>query len=688
MDVGALVTWRVRRVDGVAATVAATATMAAAVVGALLAVPFGPAAALSAHVYEDVVLAAVWSLLGALLVRNAAPPPFGWLFIAVGASHGLAVLGGQYSLTAATQDWPLALAGAWFAGWIWVPGMFVPLTVLLVLFPDGVVPSPRWRPVVWISAGAMGLLAFSIAVADRVQLGPETDTANPIAVPGTTWLFPVAFVVLAGSMIASAAALVRRLHRSEGERRQQLAPVTAAAVVAIVVTGPATALGAWGPALQLLALPLLPLAAALAVLRYRLFDVEVVVRRSVVLTGLTVLVVGGYVALVHVFSFFLQRQVGLSESLVATGIVALAFQPARSWLQTVAHRSLYGQRDAPLDALTRIGQRMSTAVDPVDALDEAVAALRTALRVPWVGTYDADGDVLGESGQQPRWLTPAQISEVPLIHLGRTVGHLRVGARSPAERLSRADRRLLGQISVAIGSAVASYRFVEDLRRSREHLVLAREEERRRLRRELHDSVGAALGAVSMHADVVALRLDRDPSGAAQILARLKDTAAGAMLDVRRMVDGLRPPSLDELGLPGALAELCAGRAHGSTAVVLDAEPLPALPAAVEVAAYRIAGEAIANALRHAKASKVDVRLRVANRGIEMTISDDGIGIPQGMLTDPQGPRTGGIGLDSMRERAAEVGGALHIETAAGLGRAAGGTTVHVLLPLDLGTQP
>jgi signal transduction histidine kinase len=263
--------------------------------------------------------------------------------------------------------------------------------------------------------------------------------------------------------------------------------------------------------------------------------------------------------------------------------------------------------------------------------------------------------------------------QLPLTYQGDVIGQLRLGPRAPGEPFSAADRRLLDDLARQAGVAAHAARLAADLQRSRERLVIAREEERRRLRRDLHDGLGSTLAALGLQVGAVRALLSTDPAAADAQALELRAGIRVAIADIRRLAYELRPPALDELGLIGALRARAAQYEHNGDGVapqvMIDApEDLPSLPAAVEVAAYRIAQEALTNVMRHAQARSCVVRLAL-DHALSITIVDDGVGIPS--------ERRSGVGLLSMRERAAELGGACTIEPAA-----SGGTCVRASLPL------
>jgi signal transduction histidine kinase len=419
----------------------------------------------------------------------------------------------------------------------------------------------------------------------------------------------------------------------------------------------------WAP-LQLC----IPVSLAVAVMRYRLFDIDVVINRTLVYTGLSVSIVGLYALVVVGFGNLIHTGDDLVLSLAATVIVAVVFQPLRLRLQRGVNRMLYGDRDDPYAVLTRLGRRLEETLAPHAALTVIVDTVATALKLPYVAIERVD-----ESPEQLIMAHGAAVAEplrLPLAHQGVSVGTLLVAPRGPNEPLTRADRELLNDIARQAGPAVHAMQLMVDLQRSRERLVLAREEERRRLRRDLHDGLGPRLAALTLRIETVRERLANDPL-ADELLGDLSTRTEDAVVDIRRLVYSLRPPALDDLGLVSALRQASESYGTSGPAFILQApDQLPPLPAAVEVAAYRIAQEAIANVVRHAHARHCVIRLTVTHSSPALTveISDDGRGLPGGMTT--------GIGLHSMRERAEELGGNWSIQT-----RPDGGTSVRARLP-------
>ena len=425
------------------------------------------------------------------------------------------------------------------------------------------------------------------------------------------------------------------------------------------------ALGGLGWSLAIVALPI---SLAFAMMRYRLWDIDIIINRTLVYGSLTMLVVGIYVFVVGALGTFFQAQGNLVIALLATGIVAVLFQPLRERLQRGVNRLIFGERDDPIEALSRLGKQLETAVPTNDILPMLVETIARTLKLPYVGIQlraGTEDNVTAEYGSPPQ-----ELADFPLLYQGENIGRLVVALRTPGASFSPAEMRLLRNIARQAGAAVHAVQLMTELQRSRRQLVAAREEERLRLRRDLHDGLGPSLASVVWQAESARDLVYTDPSGAEQLLESSIEQAQAALADIRRLVYGLRPPALDELGLVGALEQAAAK--YSQTAVTIETPaPLPPLPAAVEVAAYRIVQEALKNAVEHGRADNCLVGLAL-DGNLCLTIADDGLGLPE-MVTP-------GVGLVSMRDRAEELGGTFKIHP-----RPGGGTKVEVSLPLGFG---
>jgi signal transduction histidine kinase len=420
----------------------------------------------------------------------------------------------------------------------------------------------------------------------------------------------------------------------------------------------------------------------IAIINHHLYDIDVILNRTLVWLAMTLAVIGAYVGIVIGVGSLVSPGRSLFLSLIATGIVAVAFQPVRDRVQRGVNRLLYGDRDDPYAVLTRLGQRVEAALTHEDVLPGIVRTLTEALRLPYAEIALRDGTALVPAAVSG---TPVVgVTRVPLIYQNEAVGELIVAPRSPGELFGPADHRLLEDLARQIGVAAHAARLTTDLQRSRQRILSVLEEERRRLRRDLHDGLGTQLAALSIQTSALRALVPTDPATAEQMAAEIRDELKAAVGDIRRLVHGLRPPALDELGLVGALRQRAIRYGAGGlyqtddgsrvgdphlTVTVIAPDDIPALPAAVEVAAYRITDEAIANVARHAGAETCVVRLS-ASDALTLVVEDDGRGMPE--------QRTGGVGLLSMRERAAELGGTLAFSAGAN-GR---GTRIEARLPI------
>ena len=416
----------------------------------------------------------------------------------------------------------------------------------------------------------------------------------------------------------------------------------------------------------------MPLAFSIAILRYHLFDIDVLLNRTLVYGGLTAGVTALYVLVVGGLGEVLRTsQPGgnLVLSLLATGLVAVLFQPLRQRLQRAVNRLMYGERDEPYAVLSRLSQRLEATLAPEAVLPTLAETIAQALKLPYVAVGSRAPGKASRKSWRPMACPPQPVLRWPLTYQAEQVGELRVAPRGPGETFTLAELRLLRDIAHQAGVAAHAVRLTADLQRSRERLVSALEEERRRLRRDLHDGLGPQLASQTLTLTAARQLLRHDPAQAEALLAEAIKHAQDAITDIRRVVYDLRPPALDDLGLAGALRAQAAGYgASGVNFTLSLPDALPPLPAAVEVACYRIAQEALTNVVKHAGARNCALSLTVDGT-VTLEVVDDGRGLPL--------QRRAGVGLGSMRERASELGGQCLVEP-----RPAGGTRVLAGLPL------
>lgn len=444
------------------------------------------------------------------------------------------------------------------------------------------------------------------------------------------------------------------------------------------------------PALQALGMALLPLCLAVAILRYRLFDLEIIVNRVLLHGTLTLFVIGAYIGVVSALGALFHTDDNLLFSLIATGLVAVLFQPLRLRLQRAVDHLIYGARHEPYTVLASLGQRLEAALAPETMLTTIVETVATTLRLPYTAIVQADPEERGAGVILAEYRTPSDGApqpalpvpqHFPMVHRGQVIGSLIVAPRSGEAGFRADEQRLLSDLARQAGSVLQALLLTLALQRSRESIVGAREEERRRIRRDLHDGMGPTLASVAQRIGLATELLPRDPEHSARLLADLEGQVRSLLADIRQLVYALRPPALDQHGLVESV-RIEAERVASSALTIEFQAPkvLPVLPAAVEIAVYRIALEAVTNVVRHARSRSCavgialdhipgDVALVRAPRWIRLTVEDDGCGIAPDVVA--------GVGLRSMRERAEEVGGRLEI-----VARPEGGTRVQVLIPL------
>jgi signal transduction histidine kinase len=420
---------------------------------------------------------------------------------------------------------------------------------------------------------------------------------------------------------------------------------------------------------------------AVALLSDELFRIELVLSRALVYTLLTLFVIGGYALIVGYLSLLFQGQGSQWLSLIATGLIAVLFQPLREWAQQFVNGLLYGERDDPYKVIAGLSKRLEIAVDPAVVPTTIAETVRESLRLPYVAValpQEGADELIAASGTPSG--NPLRFS---ITYGGETVGHLLVNPRRGDANLSPTDRALLADLAQQAGPAVQGVRLMADLQRlsadlqqSREQLVLAREEERRRVRRDLHDDLAPALAGLALRAAVISELIETNPVRATALAEHLDGAIRNAVGNIRRLVYDLRPPWLDDLGLTAAIRERAQEYSSGpGLEVTVDApESLPPLPAAVEVAAYRIVQEGLMNVVKHADAQNCHIRLTV-NDALKIEITDDGLGLA---------PAHGaGVGLQSIRERAGELSGTSEVVSSPN-----GGTRLLVSLPINFEESP
>ncbi|MDD7965015.1 sensor histidine kinase [Actinomycetospora lemnae] len=625
------------------------------------------------------ILAGPVLLAAGLLVLRGADPrgrPVGWV------------------LTAAGAGWLLTgLASAWIVEGLYVtPGLpgtsfayavsarygaflLLALPLVILLFPDGRLPRGRiGRPVALASLAGTALLPLVLLVVPSREVEARSGMPftprvaaldlDPHSIPLPFWpqLLGVAFALVPLGMVVPFVVVAVRHHRARGRRRLQLRWLVWAGLVDVLLVGVGVLLPAPWPTLSLLvAITVTSGAIATAAVRERLYEIDRLLPTTVVALALGVLVlaVDGLVLLVAGAAFG-----GRDSALLAVAVVAVLYTPLRSRLWRAARRLTRGSRDDPYAAVATLAGRLETAAAPGEQLAALARSVAEAFRLPYVRVEidRADGaQAVVEHGHTDR-----PTVALPIRYRDETIGRVAV---AEGRRLSEADQRLLGDLLRQAAGAARAGALSASLQQARVDLVTAREEERRRLRRDLHDSVGPGLGAVTLRIETARGLAATDPAAADGVLAQAVADVGALLTDVRRLVHDLRPPALDELGLAGALRAQARRLSDDGLEIVVDGEP-GELPAAVEVAAFRIASEAVTNVVRHAGASRAIVLLERRPGRLVVTVTDDGRGIGADVVA--------GVGTLSLRERAAELGGRTSVSCPPD-----GGTVVAAEIPLE-----
>jgi signal transduction histidine kinase len=545
-------------------------------------------------------------------------------------------------------------------------GWLLLVLVVPLLFPDGrPAGTPRVRRAAWSAAGvAVAAFPLSALITPTSNDLRVADMDNPIGLPAA-WRPVSDLLSLLGLLAAvvgvalAVVTLVQRWRRDDDLARQRVLwfALAFACPVVLFPLGVAEVATAWMFALA--SLPV-PVAIAVAVTQRRLYDIQLAVNRSLTYGVLSLLIAGLYAVVVGGVGAMTRSEGAPWLPWVAAGVVAVTFAPLRNALQQAANRLTYGQWSQPAEVLASTGRRLADAVNVGGLLDTLVTELGRGLGLGYVEIRDDTGRPLARSG-----CPGERVERLPLTAYGAPVGTLHWSGG----RLRDPDRALLTDLAHQLGGVVHAAALLDAVRAGQERQVMAREEERKRLRRDLHDGLGPALAALTLHVD--ALRNRTEDGELDDALLRLRSGIQGTVGDVRRIVEGLRPPSLDELGLQGALDQLADRLAAGTDLEVgIDVAVARPLPAAVEVAAYRIAQEALTNVVRHAGARRADLRLEAVDGDLLLSVTDDG----RGGVT----PRPGGVGLSSMRERAEELGGRVEVDDGP-----EGGARVLARLPLS-----
>ncbi|SMD27230.1 sensor histidine kinase [Kibdelosporangium aridum] len=619
----------------------------------------------------DVEIAIFYAAMGFLVTWRKPRNLVGWALVTIAAWDGFMAL--MTALVGAfdSPDDPAArlFEAIQHAGWS--PPIWAIATLLPLIYPDGRLPSKRW----WWAVGfaSFGIVAYLVGgtLSEGVH-GSKYTVHNPAAVPElqgfATFLVETSEVILIAASVIALIGLGVRWRRSTGVQARRLSLLFwvllfggAQAVLRNFVAMPIVV----DHILEVLAAALVPTAVAVAVTRDRLYDLDLAVRRAIVGLVVTVTLLACYLGLYASLSFITPIDTAFEAGIVGAAIFPIALLLTR-WVRQVA----WGRRVDIVEAVTALGQRMRDRIEvsevPAAVCEEIVNSLH--LRFARLELETPDG---GRTLAEVRKCADDEAEPVTFVlwHRGTVVGRLLVGAPEGRTHLDEMLTQALASLADQVAPVVAALRLDEELLRSREQLVTAREEERGRLSRDLHDDVGPTLAGIRLQLDAVRAKLP-DDAPAIELMDRAVTAIHDALGIVRRVAYRLRPPELETLGLVGALRELALFLSAPTLKVETQLpDDVSALSQSIEVAAYRIVAEALTNVVKHAKATSASVSLSINGEGVVVEIQDDGVGLP----TDA-GSR--GMGLKFMAQRAQEIAGQFSCQSTEH------GTLVRAVLPL------
>ncbi|HEV8275844.1 MAG TPA: histidine kinase [Streptosporangiaceae bacterium] len=642
-------------------------------------VPAGLTAWDFSNVFGGVTNLAV-PVVGFVLASRRPGNRVGWLLLVGSLALGLGGFVSAYALHALVADpgsLPAGRAFAWLSNWIWV----IPIAVLafvFLLFPTGRLRSRRWRPAAWFVGGAFTFTGVVLLVH---ATGVWSDPFGPAGRTGSPLLLAAMLILVVAALVVSAVAVVVRFALSADEERLQLKWFAAAAVLVVATFIPSMVTDSVVAAvLSNLAFLCLWVAIGIAVLKYRLYEIDIVISKAVLYGSLAVFITAVYAGLVVGVGTLAGGRDSPLLAALAAAVVALAFQPARQWAGRLANRVVYGRRATPYQVLSEFARRIGSAYSHEDVLPQMaqIVAAGTGAEqvVVWLRVDDQlhpgasagggpDTAPLPVDGQMMPSLPDADMS-VPVVHGGDLLGAISV--RMPkGEPLRPAGRQLVTDVASQAGLVLSNVSLVEDLRASRQRLIAAQDEARRRLERNIHD--GAQQDLVALAIKVRLGTTAEDLAQARQIFGELQTDATGALENLRDLARGIYPPLLADLGLAAALN---AQAAKSTVPVAVEADGIGRFGQDTEAAVYFCCLEALQNTAKYAHATHARICLQAHNGTLRFTVSDDGTGYDARHTPMGSGQR-------NMADRLAALGGRLDVRSAP-----RHGTTISGQLPVPI----
>jgi len=619
-------------------------------------------------------------IVGLLIALRQPENAIGWLLLAIGFTwfFGEALTGyGTYGVAMSrlpADTWTLA-----FTDMLWVPPIGLMGTFTLLLFPDGHLPSPRWRWFAWLCAVVLVVSCVGILVgASTMADSGFPNLANPFAIPSLEFL-QVSLVLFPFCILGSAGSLVVRYRRSRGTERDQLkllafaaATVAASYLVIMLLSIGSTSSNTPGwlgvaQTLVIFSFSLIPLAIGVAILRHGLYEIDLIIRKTVryaVLVALLVAILVG--ALLIVGALAVGSGGGLRENptaLVAIGAaIGLAFSPLRRLTARIADRLVFGDRSNPYEVLSEFSGRVGDAYAAEDVLPRMAQVLGMGIGAQSAAVWLVSSGELRAAAVWPADAEPPAEVLVDVQHRGERLGALSV-AMPPTEPLSGARENLMHDLASQAGLVLRNVLLIEELRSSRRRLVAAQDDERRKIERNLHDGAQQQLVALAVQLKLARTMVERDPAKATALLDTLQGSATDALEDLRDLARGIYPPLLADKGLATALE---AQARKAAVPVTVEADGVGRFPADVESAVYFSCLEALQNVAKYADAATARITLSDGSGELRFEIRDDGRGF------DPSATSYG-TGLQGIADRLAALGGELVVTSAPGDGTAVAG---------------
>ena len=626
-----------------------------------------------------------FSIVGALIASRRPDNAVGWIMIGIALCAVAQGVAFEYAILALTHDLPGATWAAWLQSW--VSALIVPcglLLLLLALFPTGHALSPRWR---WLTVASVVATAI-VTLGGMLSQGPISLASGIRTLPSPVNVIPsnvftngvagaVAWVTGMALLLVGAAVAVLRLRRSTGEERLQMKWFVYAAGTTVLLFVPISLLtgGAGvtlGNVIPMIGFGIaLPIACGVAILKYGLYEIDVVINKTVVYGLLAAFVTLVYVAIVVGIGSAVGSRGNAFLSIVATAMVAVSFQPARERARRLANRLVYGKRASPYEVLSRFADRIGdvSATDDLlpqmaRILGEGTGAANVAVLVRVGSTLRPAASWPQTNGVQSFELTGEALPRVPgadrtvaVRDGGELLGALAV-SKPQGDPVTPAEDKLISDLASQAGLVLRNVRLIEELRASRQRLVKAQDEERRRIERNIHDGAQQQLVAMAVKLSLAQSMVGKDPDRERLMLGQLKKEAQDALEDLRDLARGIYPPLLADKGL----AEALEAQARKSTIRVdVQTGRVGRYAQEVEAAVYFCALEALQNVAKYAGATTASVRLTASNGDLRFEVTDDGAGF------DPSA--TGyGTGLQGMNDRLEALGGTLDVRSALGEG--------------------